>query len=167
MTLMVHIVPYAIDLGISAVVAANILATIGGVSIASKVIMGSASDRIGSKLTFIISFVLISAALSWLVVARELWMLFLLAIIFSFGYGGQAALMAPIVTELFGLRSHGTILGSLEFVWTIGAAVGPLLAGHIFDITGSYQLAFLGCVTLSVIGIILSSLLRPISSGGQ
>jgi len=164
--IMVHIVPHAIDLGISPIIAANILAVIGGVSIAGRIIMGITSDRIGSKLTFIISFVLMSAALSWLVVAGEVWMLFLVAVVFGFGYGGMAVLMAPIIAELFGLSSHGAILGSLEFAFTIGAAVGPLLAGHTFDITGSYQLAFLGCAILGVIGIILASLLRPISSRG-
>ena len=128
--------------------------------------MGSVGDRIGNKSAMIISFALMSAALFWLLVAREVWMLYLFAIIFGFGYGGQAALMSPVVAELFGLRAHGVILGTTVFSVTMGGAIGPLLAGYIFDITSSYHLAFLVCVAVSVLGLILISQLRPISKEG-
>jgi len=164
--IMVHIVSYAIDLGVSAASAAVILAIIGGLSTGGRVIMGSAGDRIGNKLALIISFILMSAALFWLLAARELWRLYLFAVIFGFGYGGIAALVSLIVAELFGLSSLGIILGVVAFSITIGEASGPVVAGHIFDITDSYNLAFLACAAMSIIGIILSALLRPPSSQG-
>jgi len=165
-TIIVHIVPHAIDMGISAASAASILTIIGGLSIAGRIIMGGSGDRIGNKLAFIISFIVTVIALSWVVVAKELWMLYLFAAIFGFGYGGQAALMSPIVAELFGLRAHGTILGMVAFGAAIGGAIGPLLAGYIFDITSSYHLAFLVCVALNVVGLILISQLRLTSEEG-
>jgi len=164
---MVHIVPHAIELGISAIIAANILAIIGGLNVVGRIGMGSASDRIGNKLSLIIAFMVMSVALLWLQVAQELWMLYLFAAIFGFGYGGQTALMAPIAAELFGLRAHSTILGIVVFVVTIGGAAGPIIAGHIFDITNSYYLAFSICATLSIIGFILTSFLRPIARQGE
>jgi MFS family permease len=91
-------------------------------------------------------------------------MLHLFAAVFGFGYGGVSALMPPTVAEVFGLRSHGVILGVTTFVGTAGCAVGAVMAGSVFDITGSYQVAFLICVALSIIGIILSALLRPLGS---
>ena len=162
--MMVHIVSYAIDLGVSATSAAVILAVIGGLSTGGRVIMGSAGDRIGNKLALIISFILMSAALFWLLTARELWRLYLFAVIFGFGYGGIATLVSLIVAEQFGLSSLGIILGAVTFSITIGEASGPIVAGHIFDITGSYNLAFLACAAISIIGIILSASLRPPSS---
>ena len=64
---------------------------------------------------------------------------------------------------LFGLSSHGLILGTINLPgFTFGAAVGPFIAGHISDITGSYQLAFIVCAAMSVAGLILTVLLRPI-----
>jgi MFS family permease len=66
-----------------------------------------------------------------------------------------------MVAELFGLNSHGTILGAVMFGGTIGGAAGPLLAGHLFDITGSYQIHFLTCALFSFIGIILTLFLIP------
>ena len=164
--IMVHIVPHATELGISPIAAANIFAAIGGLGIVGRIVMGSASDRIGSRSALIICFVLLTAALAWLLVARELWMLHLFAIVFGFGYGGMSALMPPTVVELFGLRSHGVVLGVITFITTAGGAIGSLMAGSVFDITGSYRVAFLICAALSIIGIILSALLRPPSSRG-
>ncbi len=162
--IMVHIVPHAIELGISATATANIFAAIGGLGIVGRIVMGGTSDRIGCRAALVICFVLLTATLAWLLVAKELWMLHLFAAVFGFGYGGVSALMPPTVAEVFGLRSHGVILGVITFLGTAGCAVGAVMAGSVFDITGSYQVAFLICVALSIIGIILSALLRPPSS---
>ena len=67
---------------------------------------------------------------------------------------------SPLVAELFGLRSHGLILGVTTFGYCIGAAAGPFLAGYIFDVTGSYSVAFLACAAVSVLGLILSAVLN-------
>lgn len=161
--IMVHIVPYAIDKGISAAIAASILTVIGGLGIAGRVIIGGGGDRIGSKLALIIGFILMAIALSLVVVAREMWMLYLFAAIFGFSYGGLVAVQSPLVADLFGLLAHGVVWGVVVFSVTIGGAIGPLLAGYIFDITSSYHLTFLVCVALSVAGLILILLLTPTS----
>ncbi len=165
-TMIVHLVIYATGLGISAVSAANILAIMVGISIPARIIIGSAGDRIGNRLAFIICFILMSIASFWLQLAKGEWMLYLFAIIFGFGIGGLFTLFPAMIAELFGLSSHGVIYGIIIFVGHIGEAIGPVLAGHIFDITSSYQLAFLICALVSVIGLIMALLLRPISSEG-
>ena len=165
-TIMVHIVPHAIDIGISAVSAASILSVTGGISIASRVIMGSVADRTGSKRAIMIIFILMAAALFWLPVAKELWMLYLFAVVFGFSYGGESSVRPLIVAELFGLKAYGAIHGVVFIGFTIGGAIGTVVAGRIFDITDSYQLAFLALAALGVVGIILVSFLRLSSKGG-
>ena len=161
-TILVHIVSHAIGLGISVTNAALIIPIIGGISIPSRILMGIAGDRIGNKPAWTICFVFLTISFFLLLIARELWLLYLFAVIFGSGYGGLSALISPMVAELFGLRSHGVIFGVIiMFGGTAGMAVGPLLAGHIFDITGRYQLAFIIYVVILVIGLILTSLLRP------
>ena len=125
--------------------------------------MGGAGDRIGNKLVLIICFILISIALIWLLAAKEVWMFYLFAAILGFGYGGIVALKPPVTAELFGLRSHGVLLGVTFFSDCMGGVIGPVLAGRIFDITGSYQLAFLGCIAIVVTGLVSTLTLRPIS----
>ena len=165
--ILVHIVPHALDLGISPIIAANILAIRGGVSIPGGIIIGSVADRIGSRSALIITSILCSGALLWLLGAKELGMLYLFAAILGFGSGGLFVLESPLVAKLFGLSSHGVILGSVGFSYMIGGAIGPVVVGGIFDITGSYSLAFLACAIVSIIGLILASLLKPTSSECQ
>jgi MFS family permease len=159
---MVHIVPHATDLGISAASAANILATIGGMSIVGKVVLGGIADRIGNRQVFGIGFILMSVAFFWLVPATEMWMLFLFAVVFGLAYGGCAISPSPMQAALFGLRSHGLITGFTNLSFSIGAAVGPLLVGYIFDVRGSYHVAFLLCAAISLTGLIFTAVLRPI-----
>ena len=162
-SIMVHIVPYATDLAISSANAANVLAVIGGCSLAGRVILGSTADRIGNKQTITVCFSMMFISLLWLLFARDLWMFYLFAVIFGLAYGGWASLVSLIVAELFGLASLGVILGAITLVEEIGHAIGPVLTGWIFDFTGSYQLAFSLCVAISMIPIILVLLLRPIT----
>jgi len=165
-TILVHIVPYATDLGISATNAASILSTIGGASIAGRLVMGSAGDSVGNKRAMLVCFLILVAILCWLQWAKELWMLYLFAVAYGFSHGGFFALISPMAAELFGTRSHGAIFGIVIFSGTIGSAISPILAGHIFDITYSYWLAFLTLTALSIIGLILTILIRPTNDKG-
>ena len=157
----VHIVPYATDLGISAIAASGIIAINGGIGVAGRIVMGGCGDRIGNKLALIIGFILMLVAFIWLVVAKELWMFYLFAGIFGLAISAFMSLRSPLVAELFGMRAHGAILGMVTFAWAIGGAAGPFVTGHIFDITNSYYWAFVGCAVLSIIGLIIVSLLKP------
>jgi MFS family permease len=160
-TVMVHIVQHATDLGISATSAANILATFGGFSVIGRFVLGSAGDRIGNRQVFIIGFALMTAAFLWLIPATEARLLYLFAAVFGFAQGGCAASQSPLVAVLFGLSSHGLILGVTSFGFSIGAAAGPLVTGYIFDTTASYQVAFVVCAALGVIALMLTLLLTP------
>lgn len=157
---MVHIVPHAIELKISALKAANLIATIGGLGIIGKILWGRVGDLIGNKQILIIGFIFVSVSLSGLVSARTMWVLFLMAGVFGFGYGGITVSHSPIIAELFGLKSHGFIFGVFDISVMVGAALGPWLTGFIFDLTGSYRIAFLLSAGISFSGIILGTLLK-------
>jgi MFS family permease len=161
MGLMVHIVPHAIELGVSAVSAANILAVMGGVGILGNYVLGSLADRIGNRQVFIIGFILMAAALFWLMSASEVWALYLFAVVFGFAFGGVGTVESPLVAGLFGLSSHGLIYGVIHVGFTVGAAAGPFLTGYIFDVNGSYQMAFLVAAVVGIVGVVASSILRP------
>jgi len=164
---MIHIVIYATGLGITPTSAANIMVIIGGLTVAGRVIIGTTADRIGNKLTLAISLALMSLAVFWLVTAKEIWSLYLFAAIFGFTYGGFAALNSPMVAELFGLRAHGVILGIIAFCGSIGGGIGPVVAGYIFDVRDSYQLAFLISGTVAAVVATLVLMLGPIVGGGE
>ncbi|MFC1992868.1 MFS transporter [Chloroflexota bacterium] len=161
---LVHIIPHATDLGISAIIAANMLVVIGGVSIAGRIALGRAADRIGSALAFITVFALTLIAFLWLIPAQEVWMLFLFAIIFGIAVGGENVLMPTLVADLFGLKSIGVLVGIVAFAATIGGALAPLLAAYIFDITSSYRSVFGVFAVISLVGLITIWKLRRSST---
>jgi len=162
MTVFVHIVPHATDLGISPIAAAGILSTIGGVSMVGRLVTGIAIDKIGNKRLMIVFFLILIASLLWVQASKELWMLYVFGAIYALSHGGFFTVISPIVAELFGISSHGVLFGITSFCLTIGGSIGPFLAGYVFDVIHSYQLVFFVLVGLAVAGVILTSLLRPV-----
>jgi MFS family permease len=162
MSIMVHIVPHAQDIRISAASAASVLAVIGGVSMAGRFFTGITIDRIGSKRVMICCFGLLIVALVWLQTAQELWMLYLFAMVYGIAHGAFFTAISPIVAEFFGIRSHGVLFGIVAFSGTVGGAMGPVVTGYIFDITAGYSLAFWLCVVMSALGLALIVSLKPI-----
>ena len=161
LAVMVHIVPYAQDIKISAISAAGILSIVGGVSLAARIIIGTLTDKLKVRVTTILCLVILVTALTWLQFADNLWKLYLFAVVFGFGYGGLSCLQALIAAELFGLVSMGVITAVFSFSFNIGGAVGPVMAGYLFDSRGSYRWAFLICVFAAGIAFIISLFVKP------
>ena len=126
-----------------------------------EVVLGVWNDRIGGKRSLIICFILLLGSLLWLQVAEEAWMLFLFAVVYGLAHGGFFTVMSPMIAELFGTGSHGLLFGVVLACGTVGGALGPLLAGRTFDVTGSYRIIFVVLTALVVLGFILIVLLRP------
>ncbi len=164
LTVMIHIVPHATDLGIAPAVAATILSTIGGASIAGRLTIGMLADRLGGRRSLGVSFLILLASFLLLQSAETAWMLFLFALIYGFAHGGFFTVMSPTLAEFFGTGSHGVIFGIVLFCGTIGGAAGPLLAGTLFDTTGSYETVFLILTGFCLMGLILTVALQPIKS---
>jgi MFS family permease len=160
----VHVFIHATGLGVTAKSAANILAIIGALCIVGMNISGQSADRIGNKQTLIISFVLMTISFLILLVARTAWTFYLFAAVLGLAYGGMQVLFSPLVAELFGLGSHGLILGSAGFSGSVGAALGPFVTGWIFDSVNTYKPAFVLCLILAGLSIILAFLIQPISN---
>ena len=159
--ILAHIILHAVDLGISVTTAATVLSTIGMASIIGRFAMGSVGDRIGDRRAMAICFPIMVIALFWLQIAGEQWMLSLFAIVYGFAHGGFFTLISPLTAELFGLKSHGVIFGIVSFSGAVGGALGPVLVGYMFDVSGSYYIGFLVCALLAVTGFVLALLLRP------
>lgn len=152
---MIHLVTYATDNGIPPLTAATLISIIGGFSILGKITVGSASDRIGRKIAFIICALFMAGVVFWLTMVTELWMFYLSAAIFGFSYGGQVPLFPALTGELFGLRHMGIIFGVIMLAAGVGGSIGPLLAGYVFDSTGSYSIAF----SIAGIGMLVAAAL--------
>jgi MFS family permease len=165
----VHLVIHAIGRDIPATHAALTLSLIGGTCIVGMNVMGNVADRFSNKMALGVSYFLMGLSLVWLIPSQSEWSFYLFSLVFGFAYGGMQVLFSPLVAELFGTRSHGVILATGSLVGSVGAAIGPIVAGYIFDALGSYTVAFVICAVLAFTGLVSTFLLqkRPQSQKNQ
>lgn len=158
----VHLVPYVTDpgIGVSSMVGASLMSTIGWSNMAGKIFMGNLSDRIGPRTTLLICYGMSGLAMLWLMVAKELWMLYLFSIGLGFFYGGGIPMQPSLVGAIFGLGSLGAVFGGVQTGTSAGGAIGSFLGGYIYDIAGSYYPAFLLGAILYFISTTLVALVR-------
>ncbi|MBI4289460.1 MAG: MFS transporter [Chloroflexi bacterium] len=151
--ILVHLVPHATDVGFSPAVAATFMSVLGVANIVGKVAMGIVSDRIGRRNSLIISFGLAAGMLYWLMVARSLPAFYLFAAIYGFAYGSWIPMFPAIAGDLFGLGALGAIFGTLAAANSVGGALGAFLGGYLFDVTESYNYAFVTASVLLIAGV--------------
>lgn len=156
--ILVHVVPYAVDSGITPMDAALIISLIGFSNIPGRLAMGRISDAVGRKAPAVACPLLQCAVLFCLMWAHELWMLYTFGIVFGFLWGGGGTTVAAIIGDTFGVRSLGSIMGWMSGAWALGAAIGPAIGGYIFDVSGEYFAAFgAGAAALLIASCLVAS----------
>jgi MFS family permease len=144
-TLHVHQVAYLVDHGVAAIVAASVVGVVGISSIVGKTGGGWLSDRVEREFVYvggIVIMVAAVAALAALAAAPARWAVYGYAVLLGVGYSVTASLTPAMVSDRFGGPHFGTIVGVGLMGAAVGSALGPWMAGYLFDHTGSYLLAF-------------------------
>ena len=157
---LVHVVPYATDMGITATSAALILTVFNAGTVTAQILIWFLAKKIGSRFTIIIMLCLQALALFLLMEVGSFPMLIILVVVFGFGFGGSNTIRISMIPEVFGTRSGGEILGIISMAWAVGGVTGPILAGYIFDLSQSYSAAFLTAGILLAIGAASGFFLR-------
>ena len=155
-----HMIAYAPDVGIPATSAALVITSVGGGSVLGKLIVWLISKRMGSRLTLIVLLFLQASALFFLMHTVTLWIFLVLGAIFGFGFGATSPIRTSMIPEFFGLRAVGTIIGLSNAAYSIGGLAGPVVAGHIFDVSRNYDAAFIAGGSLLIIGMAAAYFLK-------
>jgi len=142
----VHIVAYCVDLGYGVARGAEMLAIMLALGIVSRVGSGWIADRIGGLKTLLLGSVLQGTSLAFYLGFDGLASLYLISALFGLVQGGIVPSYAIVVREYFPAAEAGARVGIAIFATLIGMALGGWMAGEIFDLTGSYRLAFLNGV---------------------
>jgi MFS family permease len=113
-------------------------------------------DKFNRKHVAVGSFfvVCISTLLFDFVTSRTLWVLILAVVLFSLSYGSANTLRAVLIREYFGRSRFGTIFGFLAGVLSMGAMLGPLIAGWVFDVWQSYHYAWIIFTATNLVGLL-------------
>jgi MFS family permease len=157
---MVHIVPFAVDLGISPFRAAMTISVIGFAGFAGRLAIGTISDHLGRIFTLAVCLILQALAFVGFTISTNLELLYLAAALFGFSYGGVTSLFPALIGDFFGRTSVGAIVGFIFALAGAPAAFGPLIAGYIYNATNSYSAAFELSAALNLAALLLIFLLK-------
>ena len=147
-----HLVPYAEDRGISPQTAATLLSLLGVGSAMGRFAIGAGADRIGRWRGLGLSFGGVGVScLLWLA-SDGMVGLGAFAVLVGLFWGGSVALAPSVMADYFGTRAVSGIIGVLYFGVGLGALVGPVMAGFVFDIWESYVVA----IVYSIVGPVLA-----------
>jgi MFS family permease len=155
-----HLVPYAVEGGVPEMAAAGIIGVMGVANVPGSLISGWLSDRFDPRWVLAAIFGSRVVALALLPALTGSGGLFVFAVLFGFGWIAQRAPMTQIVTNLYGQRSMGGILGWISPGHQLGAAGMAYLAGAIHTWTGGYDLAFQLGTALTLIATLAVLALR-------
>ncbi|GAA0772735.1 MFS transporter [Roseibium denhamense] len=149
----VHIVAYCVDLGYGVAPGADMIAIMTGAGIISRLASGFLADKIGGVRTLLIGSVLQCAALFLYIPFNGLASLYLVSLIFGLSQGGIVPSYAVIVREYLPAREAGQRVGLVIMSTILGMAIGGWMSGWIYDLTGSYTMAFLNGIAWNFVNI--------------
>lgn len=151
----VHIVAYCADLGYGPAPGAQMLSLMLGFGIVSRLISGVVCDRIGGLATLLIGSALQGTALVLFLFFDSLLSLYLISATFGLFQGGLVPAYAIIVREYFAPRQAGVRVGVVLTSTIVGMALGGWMSGWVFDLTGSYDAAFINGVAWNGLNFVI------------
>jgi len=155
----VHIVAYCGDLGYGAARGAEMLSLMLGFGIASRLISGAICDRIGGLRTLLLGSALQGIALLLFVPFDGLVSLYVISALFGLFQGGIVPSYAIIVREHFPPAEAGARVGTVLMFTLLGMALGGWMSGKVFDLTGSYDAAFLNGIAWNLLNLSIAGTL--------
>jgi MFS family permease len=149
-----NLAAYATDIGLTRDQAGGLIALSSFTMILGKLFFGSLGDRLDHRYLYWMAAGCMSAAMLILQSQPALWLLIAGVLLVGLAGGGILPLLGVVFSARFGVAAFGRVMGLVMLVITFGA-VGPMLAGWVYDLTGSYDGAFLAFIGLFVPGVVL------------
>lgn len=157
----VHIVAFCVDLGFGSTVGGNMLSLMLAGGIVSRIVSGFLADKIGGLKTLLIGSSLQCVALFLYLPFNGLVSLYLVSLIFGLSQGGIVPSYAIIVREHMPAKEAGTRVGFVLMMTIVGMALGGWMSGWIYDLSGSYKLAFWNGILWNLLNLVIIFSLLP------
>jgi predicted MFS family arabinose efflux permease len=155
-----HVVAFAQDRGVDSFLAGNLLALMGLTGLIGVVAAGALSDRSGPLWPTALTFVARIAVFALVMVDQSAVSVAIFALVFGATFLVTAPLTVVFVSESFGTRHLGALTGLITMVHQIFGGVGAYLGAAVFDVTGTYDVAFATMLAVSLLALILTMMLR-------
>jgi sugar phosphate permease len=138
---------------------ANIMSLVLASSIIGRLLMGWLADKFPKKYVMLLIYAIVTLAILLLYNTTTPTAIYVFAILFGIGLGGDYMIIPLMAAELFGVKVMGRVMGLVLTVDGLAEAFGPIMAGALRDKTGSYAMGFTVLIVLSVIGCVAVVLL--------
>ncbi len=150
-----HQVAFAVDIGIDRVAAAGAVGLLCAFSIPGRLGFGKLGDIMDKRYVMMMAASLQVIAFAILLKTTNLTMLYIYSCLIGVGVGGLTPILPGLLADYFGGSHFSAIYGAAGMVTTLGLMIGPVYGGWIFDTTGSYSLAFLSGIVVTLLAVVL------------
>jgi len=161
-----HVVAFATDLGVSDLLAGNMLAFMGLTALAGVMLSGYLSDRYGPAVPSVLCFVIRTGIFVFILNSQSTPSIMVFALLYGSTFFITAPLGVIFAGQIFGSRYLGTVSGIVSMVHQVFGGLGALAGGLFFDAFGRYDGAFALVLGLALLAVVVSALLhrsRPAS----
>ena len=155
-----HVVAFAQDRGVNALMAGNLLALMGLTGLIGLIATGLLSDAAGPARTAALSFAARVAVFALIAVDQSILSIAIFALVFGATFLVTAPLVVLFVRDHFGMSQLGALTGLITMVHQIFAGIGAYGGALIFDATGTYDAAFIFLLAASGLALVLSLMMR-------
>ena len=155
-----HIVAYARDQGMGAVLAGNLLALMGLMGLLGVLASGLLADAFGAVRPTIICFIIRIFIFALIIFDQSAASIIVFGLFFGFTNLITAPLTVVFVGNIFGIARLGTLTGAIVMVHQIAGGFGAFLGAWIFDNRGGYDDAFKLMLILSLAAVLLTYMVR-------
>ena len=162
-----HLVPHLNDREISPTVAAAIVATFSLASALSSLLFGHLGDRVPVRAGLVASAALLALAAVTMRGVEGPLLGYASAVLFGAGIGGLLTMIPIAWANYFGRAHFGAIYGITLPAQVGGGAMGPLAAGVLHDLTGSYASGLTACTVLSLLAVAVALITRAPHGQGR
>jgi len=144
----------SLDRGYGQSEAAQIISLVLTVSIAGRLLMGWLADRVPVKYVMLLIYLLVAGSVPLLLSAASRSTMYLFAVVFGLGLGGEYMIIPLMAGQLFGVGVLGRVMGIVLTADGVAEATAPMLVGYLRDSTGSYTSGFITLIATAVCGAI-------------
>ncbi len=151
--LMAHLVPFLKEeRSLSIQFATNIFALLTAITIAGQLLGGYLGSKMNQRLLIVICMLGHSVAILMLAFGTSLFWIYSFTLIHGLAWGIRAPLMQLMRADYFGPKNFAQIMGNSAVIVTVGIILGPMLAGILTDLFGSYTNSFVVLAVLAGLG---------------
>jgi MFS family permease len=159
--IMVHMIPFLEDTGVSKGAAASALTIFALTTLVGRLGFGYLGDRYDKRILLAIGVAIVALGAPMLAFADSLLAAILVLAFIAPGFGGVIPVRPALLADYFGTKYFGTINGMNQLVVTLGSFFGPWAVGMLVDRTGDYAAGWVLCGVIAALSVPLMLLATP------